>query len=298
MTQELTLNAIKTVGFIGTGNMGSPMVRQLQAAGYSLLIYDADREKCAALAAEPNIDIADDPGQIGSQADVVITMLPTSKIVGDVILGENGVASGLRPNSIVIDMSTSLPEDTIKLGEALAKRNVHVVDAPVAGGVVFAVDGSLDILVGGHEEVAAHIDPLLQAMGKQTTYCGKLGTAHAMKSINNTVNAAVLCIYLEALELGKKVGIDQDTVLSSLEAATLDRNHPFDKKIKKQILTEKFGTGMAMGLIAKDIQIAISTADHVDQNVPVSRLVGDIWKEGADKFGFNLDQTEIYKYWR
>ena len=298
MNQDIKLNPIKTVGFVGIGNMGSPMVRQLQAAGYPVLVFDTDREKCEALAREANVEIADDLAQIGAQADAVITMLPTSKIVRDVILGENGVASGLKPNTIVIDMSTSLPEDTLKLGEELSSRNVHVIDAPVAGGVVFAKDGTLDILVGGNEEVAAHIDPLLQAMGQQTTYCGKLGTAHAMKSINNTVNAAVLCIYLEALELGKKVGIDQDTVLSSLEAATLDRNHPFEKKIKKQILTEKFGTGMAMGLIAKDIQIAISTAEHVDQKTPVSKLVGDIWKEGADKFGFDLDQTEIYKYWR
>ncbi len=291
---------IKTIAFIGIGRMGFHMAGHLAKAGYTVLPIDTNAPAVADFHAKHGGKPVASLAEAGARADAVITMLPTSHIVRDVVLGtgENeGLAASLRPGTTLIDMSTSDPHDTRALGEALANRKVDVVDAPVAGGVVFAKDGTLDITTGGDKAVVAKIEPVLLAMGRQVTYCGPLGAGHAMKALNNYVNAAVLGVYLEALVAGRKFGIDLDTMLGSLEAATLGRNHPYEKKIKTQILTRAFATNMRMDLIAKDVGIAVDLAKKQGLRAPLAECVQTLWKNAAAEIGPERDQTEIVRYW-
>lgn len=291
------LKSIKRIGFVGLGRMGYPMAGHLVKAGFDLIVSDTNPDAVAAFQNEHGGMPAVDLTSLGQSADVVIAMLPTSAIVRTVITGDGGVADGLNAGDIVMDMSTSNPNDTVALGESLSKKGVHVVDAPVAGGVVFAKDGSLDILVGGEPDICEHVRPLLDAMGKQVHYCGPLGSAHAMKAINNYINAAVLPVYLEAIVAGQKFGIDLETLLGSVEASTLGRNHPYEKKIKKHILTRTFATGMDMQLIAKDVQIAVDTMHGLGLPAPMSEATAKLWWEASKLLGGNSDQSELVKYW-
>ncbi len=288
---------IKTIGFVGLGRMGYPMAGHLAKAGYEVVAYDINPEALARFTAEHDCASTQDLKSLGSQSDAVITMLPTSSIVRDVVLGEGGVAAGLEAGKIVIDMSTSNPNDTRSLGRALNAKDIHVVDAPVAGGVVFAKDASLDILTAGDKAVVDHLSPIFEAIGQKNHYCGALGSAHALKAFNNYINAAVLGVYIEALVAGLRFGIDLETLLQSVEAATLGRNHPFEKKVKTHILTRKFATGMAMSLIAKDVRIAVDTMQGLGVPAPLAETTAHVWEEASQKIGADLDQTDIVKFW-
>ena len=265
-----------------------------------MLALDTDRDLVARFHAEHGGTPVADAATLAREADVLITMLPTSKIVRAVVLGTPdtpGLAESLRPGTVVVDTSTSDPHDTQALGDALKDRGIGVVDAPVAGGVVFARDGSLDILTGGDPETVARVEPILRAMGRSCTRCGPLGSAHAMKALNNYVNAAVLAVTLEAIVAGRQFGIDEETLLGSLEAATMGRNHPYEKKIKPQVLNRRFGSGMAMGLIAKDVSIARDLIAAMGGRGPLAASVTDVWRAASDELGFHCDQTEVARYW-
>ncbi len=291
------LRPINHIGFIGLGRMGYPMAGHLAKAGFDLIVSDANPDALAGFENEYGSKRAADLENIGAAVDIVITMLPTSAIVRDVILGSGGVAEGLQPGAVVMDMSTSNPNDTVALGDTLKGKGIHMVDAPVAGGVIFAKDGTLDILVGGTQGIVEHVRPLLDAMGKHVHHCGPLGSAHAMKAINNYINAAVLPVYLEAIVAGRKFGIDMATLLESVEASTLGRNHPYEKKIKKHVLNRAFATGMDMKLIAKDVQIAVDTMHGLGVPSPMASATAKLWLDASEMIGGMSDQSELVKYW-
>ena len=291
---------IQKIGFIGIGNMGGHMARHLVGAGFNLTVMDARPEIVEAFVNDHDCTSEDDPKSLGASVDAVITMLPTSKIVRSVILGEDGkdgVADGMMDGSLVIDMSTSNPEDTVALGQALAPRGIGVMDAPVAGGVVFAADGSLLITMGGRQADKDRARPLLEAMGSEISDCGILGGAHTMKALNNYVNAAALITGIEAMSIALKFGIEPDVALDALKSACTGRNNPIEKKIETHIMTRKFATGMPVGLICKDINIAVASAVALGAYAPMAKETARLWEEARDRFGFDPDQSEVVRLW-
>lgn len=289
----------ETIAFVGLGRMGNPMARHLVKAGHRLIAADIRADVVRSFADAHGAVPAHGPEDI-AKASVVITMLPSSRQVTDLLLGEGGskgLAELLAPGSLVIDCSTSEPMATRHLGEALAAHNIAMVDAPVAGGVVFAEDGSLDVLVGGTEADLARARPILMGFAKSILVCGPLGAGHAMKALNNYVNAQVLLTYAEALTVGSKFGISMPTMVQALEAATTDRNHPFGKKIVRQVLSGKFASGMALGLISKDVGIARGLAKELGVWAPIADLTDELWADAAKSVGPMVDQTEVVKLW-
>ncbi|KPK13774.1 MAG: hypothetical protein AMJ67_17070, partial [Betaproteobacteria bacterium SG8_41] len=232
--------------------------------------------------------------------DAVITMLPDDKIVRKVILGEgseNCVAASLAKGAVVVDMSTCNPTGTRSLAEALEPRGIGVVDAPVMGGVVFAKDATLDIMAGGEAALVKRLEPVLKAMGRSIIHCGAVGSAHAMKALANYVNACALVNVIEAMAVGKRFGLDAKLMADALIPMCAGRNHPLEKKVVPHVLTRRFGTGMAMGFIAKDVKIAVDTAHAIGAFAPLGERVSELWSAAAQKLGAGLDQTEIARYW-
>lgn len=293
------MTPIRCVGFIGIGNMGQPMARNLARAGFDLVLADKDPDRVAAFIALNGGTAAASPADLGRPVDAVIAMLPSGEDVRDAIAptGRRGIADSLRPGTIVIDMSTSDPVGTRHLGAALESRGLMLIDAPVAGGVVFAENATLTIMVGGSAEVTERSRPLLEAMGKDIIVCGALGAAHAVKALNNYVNAATLVAAVEALVAGRKFGIAVPTMTKALVSAATGRNNPIEKKILGQIIPRTFATGMAIRLIAKDVRIAADTARAVGAAAPLAEAVAALWSEAAAELGGGRDQTEIVRFW-
>jgi len=287
------------IGFVGIGNMGSAMAANLVEAGFAVTVYDLREEAVRAFAAGHKAAIAASLAELGRTSDCVITMLPDDKVVRSAILGDGGdcVAAGLARGGVVVDMSTSDPTGTQALGAALAERGIGAVDAPVMGGVVFARDATLDIMAGGDPVLVERLRPVFDAIGRKVYYCGPLGAAHALKAINNTVNACALACVLEGLAIGRKFGIETQVMVESMQAMCTGRNHPIDKKVVPHVLTRRYGTGMAMGLLAKDVRIAVEAAHRAGAAAPIAERVAEVWAEAARTLGPTRDQTEIVRYW-
>jgi len=294
------MKAIQRIGFIGVGNMGNPMAGHLVNAGFDVTVFDARQQAMEAFVAQHGGRAAPSLIELAQSADAVITMLPDDKVVRKVVLGEgseNCVAAALARGAIVVDMSTCNPNGTRSLAEALEPRGIAVVDAPVMGGVVFARDATLDIMVGGDAALVERLKPLLKAMGRSIVHCGGVGTAHAMKALANYVNACALINVIEAMAVGKRFGLDARLMAEALIPMCAGRNHPLEKKVVPHILTRKFGTGMAMGFIAKDLKIAADTAKAIGAFAPLAECVSELWSAAAAKLGAELDQTQIARYW-
>lgn len=291
---------IHKVGFIGVGNMGNPMAGHLVKAGFDVAVFDIRTEVARAFVAQHGGRTARSLADVADGADAVITMLPNDKVVRQVVLGdgsENCVAAGLAKGAIVIDMSTSDPTGTRGLAEALAPRGIAVIDAPVMGGVVFAKDGTLDIMAGGDASLLERCRPLFAAMGRSVIHCGEVGTAHALKALANYVNACALINAVEAMSIGRRFGLDAKLMADALIAMCSGRNHPIEKKVVPHILTRRFATGIAMGFIGKDLKIAVDTAKAIGGFAPLAERVSELWCAAVEKLGYDLDQTEIVRYW-
>jgi 3-hydroxyisobutyrate dehydrogenase len=291
------VTALRSIGFVGVGNMGNPMAGHLLNAGFAVTVYDINPEASAKFVAQHGGTAAASLADLGRNVEAVITMLPTDQVVKAVILGDNGVASTLAKGGIVIDMSTSDPVATQTLAAALQPRGMVVVDAPVMGGVVFARDATLDIMVAGDPAVVARVQPLLQTMGRSIIPCGAVGNAHALKALANYINACAMINVVEAMTIGQRFGLDAKLMADALGPMINGRQHPLEKKVIPQILTRKFSTGMAMGLIAKDIGIAVNTAKSIGAYAPLAECTHALWAEAVRRYGGQIDQTEVAKLW-
>jgi 3-hydroxyisobutyrate dehydrogenase len=288
------------VAFVGVGNMGHPMAGHLVKAGFDVTVFDIRPEIARAFVTQHGGRVARSLAEAADGVQAVITMLPNDKVVRQAVLGdgsENCVAAGLAAGAIVIDMSTSDPTGTRGLAAALEPRDIAVIDAPVMGGVVFAKDGTLDIMVGGEKALVERCRPLFEAMGRSVIHCGEVGTAHALKALANYVNACALINAVEAMTIGRRFGLDPKLMADALTIMCSGRNHPIEKKIVPHILTRKFATGMAMGFIGKDLRIAVDTAKSIGGFAPLAERVSELWSEAVENLGYDRDQTEVARYW-
>ncbi len=294
---EAQANTIRKIAFIGIGNMGTPMAAQLLRKGFDITVFDANAEVMRAFVSGHGGRAAESLARAGRDADAVITMLPDDTVVKRVLLDRDGIATALRPGAVAIDMSTSDPRGTVATGGELAQRGIGFVDAPVMGGVIFAKDATLDIMAGGEDADVERCMPVFNALGRRVFRCGKLGTGHALKALANYVNAGALINVLEAMTVGCKFGLDTGVMADALVSMCGGRQHPLEKKVIPQVLTRKFGTGMALGLIAKDVKIAVDLAHSIGASAPLGERVQEIWADAAVKVGAQADQSEIVRLW-
>lgn len=288
------MEAIRKVGFVGLGTMGYPMAGHLSAAGFDLVLADTAPGVADRFAAEHGGTVAPSLAALGESIQAVVTMLPTGAIVRQAV---EEMLEALPEGALVIDMSSSSPIDTVETGALLTARGVGMVDAPVAGGVVFARDGTLAITCGGDAALVERCRPLFDAMAREVFHCGSLGAGHAMKALNNFVNASALITAFEALAIGRRFGLDTEVMLHSMTAAATGRNHPIEKKVAPYLADAGHKTGMALALLAKDVGIAADTACAVDAYAPIAMLCRTLWNEAAERFGGDKDQVEVARLW-
>ena len=291
------MKSIKTIAFVGLGNMGTAMAAQLIAKGFALVIYDRRPEATSPFAASLGARVAATLADAARGADAAICMLPDDSTVRDVVLGAGGLASTLAPGATIIDMGTSDPRATVEIGGEVAKHGIAYVDAPVMGGVVFAKDATLDVMVGGSDKDIERCMPILSAVGRQVFRSGALGSGHALKALANFVNAGALVTLIEALAIGRKFGLDSTIMANALVHMCSGRQHPLEKKVIPQVLTHKFATGMALGLIAKDVSITANFGHSIGAMTLLADRVCEIWKEAEARIGANVDQTEVAQLW-
>jgi 2-hydroxy-3-oxopropionate reductase len=259
-----------TVGFIGLGIMGRPMAKNLMEAGYDLVVYNRSPEKAEELAGE-GAAAAGSPREVAEGCDVVITMLPDSPQVEEVLAGEGGVFEGVREGALIVDMSTISPVVTESLAKRAEEKSASLLDAPVSGGDVGAIEGTLSIMVGGSEEDFERAKPLFDVMGKTVTHVGPTGAGQVTKAANQIVVALTIEAVSEALVLGSKGGVAPEKILDVLGGG-LAGNKVMEVK-REKFLSHTFDPGFRSELHHKDLGIALAAGREYGVALPVTAIV-------------------------
>lgn len=288
------MSAKPTIGFVGVGSMGWPMAALLHTAGYPLQIVDASADRAKEFVKEFGGTVAASNRALAAASDIIITILPTSAIVQAVLEGPEGVLAGLRKDAVVVEMSSGVPTITRALAEQVAAAGAHMVDAPVSGGVPRAKTGDLAIMFGGSEAILERVRPALSCMGTSITRTGDVGSAHAMKALNNLVSAGGFLIGVEALMIGKRFGLDPAAMVDVLNSST-GMNNSTQKKFKQFVLSGKYNAGFGLDLMVKDLSIALGIGRDTNTPTPFSALCREMWASCAAMLGPGQDHTAIAK---
>jgi len=257
---------MQKIGFVGLGQMGGPMSRNLVQAGYALEAYDLDPAAVAAVVATGATGAAS-PADAARGADVVFTMLPVGAIVEAACFGPNGIAEGLAEGAVLVDMSTILPAETRRIGARLAAQGVGMVDAPVGRTSAHAVAGTSTFMVGGEPADIERVRPLLIAMGEQVTVCGPLGSGATMKLVNNYISAVVNLATAEGLAMGQKAGLDLAVMAEVLSHTPAGRGH-ITTTWPEKALKDDPSPAFMLDLATKDLGLAVDLA--ADLQVPLA----------------------------
>jgi 3-hydroxyisobutyrate dehydrogenase len=281
------------VGFVGIGNMGWPMAACLVRAGFTVHVNDSRREVVDNFVQQVGGDAPDSLRVMAARSEVIFTILPTSAIVAKVLQdGEDNVLAGMRPGTVIVEMSSGVPTVTQELAERVASLGGHMIDAPVSGGVPRARTGELAIMVGGDPAVIERVTPVLRAMGTQVLRTGAVGSGQAMKALNNLVSTGGFLIGIEALLIGQRFGLDPAVMVDVLNAAT-GMNNSTQKKFRQFVLSRRFDAGFTMGLLHKDVSIALGLGQETGTPAPVSALCKELIASAVTMFGQDADHTEM-----
>src|SRR5215207_3302497 len=262
------------VGFIGLGIMGKPMARNLMEAGYELTVHNRSPEKAEELG-EEGANVAATPREVAEKSDVIITMLPDSPQVREVVAGEDGVLEGVKEGSLVVDMSTISPVVTEELAEAVKEKGASMLDAPVSGGDVGAIEGTLSIMVGGDEGDFERARPLFEAMGKTVNHVGPSGAGQVVKAANQIVVALTIEAVSEALVLGSKSGVAPEKVLEVLSGG-LAASKNLEVKGEK-LVSHDFTPGGKVEFHHKDLGIALAAGRECGAALPAAAVVDEMF---------------------
>jgi 3-hydroxyisobutyrate dehydrogenase len=281
------------VGFVGIGNMGWPMAACLHRAGFRLHVNDQRREVANNFVQQVGGYAPDSLRELAERSDVLVTMLPTSAIVRHVLAsGEDTLLAGMKPGTVVIEMSSGEPRVTQTLAEQVHALGGHMIDAPVSGGVPRARTGELAIMVGGDDVTVERVLPLLEAMGNSVLRTGPVGSGQAMKALNNLVSAGGFLIGIEALLIGQRFGLDPAVMTDVLNAAT-GMNNSTQKKFKQFVLSRRFDAGFSLGLLAKDLSIALQVGRETATPTPFASLCRELTASALAVLGPDADHTEL-----
>jgi 3-hydroxyisobutyrate dehydrogenase len=289
--------ASDTIGFVGIGNAGWPMAARLIEHGHRVIVYDIDLDRVERFAAEHGSPGARTPDEL-ADVGVLFTSVFDGHGVRDLLLGGGRLADRLRPGTVVIDTSSADPIGTRELGEELAGRGIHLVDAGVSmhelGG---RESGRICFMVGGDDEDAVErAVALLGQIGERVFPLGRLGAGHAMKTLNNYVSACGLMAALDALIVGFRYGLDPAAMLDVLNVST-GRNFSTEQTLKYESLPRTFETGYTIELLVKDLGIAAGLAESVEFESPLFRLVVERFAEARADIGGESDLTASLRHW-
>lgn len=276
------------VGVVGLGRMGHGMLRTLVRAGGPVLAYDVAEPARTAARSVAGATVVDDPAEIWRRAGVVVTSLPTSEIVARVLTGPDGLAASGGTGTLVIDTSTIDPDVARTVGAALAAAGHAFVDAPVSGGPAGAASGTLTIMAGGEPAALVRARPVLERLGRTIVVVGGPGCGQIAKLVNNIMVAANLIVVGEAIGMGLSAGAPLDGLLAVVNAAS-GRSAVTEVNYPRWIASGRFDSGFTMGLMAKDVGLALDLAVRSGGETGMLRRVGARWSELVAVYGAGAD---------
>lgn len=270
------------IAFIGLGNMGAPMARNLIKAGHQLQLFDLNKEALAELSRLGGV-VSESPRQAAQGCDLVITMLPAAPHVRSVYLGENGVLAGMRAGAAAVDCSTIDPQTIRELSVLAADKSVLLGDAPVSGGTGGAQAGTLTFMVGAAPELFELLKPVLTQMGRNVVHCGEVGTGQIAKICNNMLLAISMIGISEAMALGNALGIDSEVLAGVINTSTgrcwsSEVYNPWPGIVETAPASRGYTGGFGAELMLKDLGLATDAARSARQPVIMGALAHQLYQ--------------------
>ena len=277
-----------SVGFIGLGIMGLPMAGHILKSGYPLTVYNRTRSKTGSLEAA-GAAVAASPREVAANSRMIITMVSDSPDVEAVVAGPEGVLEGIRPGSVVMDMSTISPQVERELDEQLRSKGCALVDAPVSGGDVGAQNATLAIMAGGDREAFDRAVPIFETMGKTITYCGPVGSGQLTKLCNQILVAVTLMGVSEALVFAGKNGLDQGVMIEAVKGGAAGSWQL--SNLAPRVVNRDFAPGFMVDLIQKDLRLVMESGAAAQAALPASSLVNQLFRTSQAR-GEGLEGTQ------
>jgi len=262
------------VGFIGLGIMGRPMAGHILKGGHPLTVFNRTRSKTAELQAQ-GAAVAASPAEVAARSTIVITMVTDTPDVESVVAGPGGVLEGIRPGSIVVDMSTISPKTERTLDESLRARGAALVDAPVSGGDVGARNATLAIMAGGERQAFERVLPILRLLGKTITHCGPTGSGQIAKLANQILVSVTLLAVSEALVFARKNDLDPSTLIEAVSGGAAQSWQLTN--LGPRIIKRDFAPGFMIDLVQKDLRLVLEAGSRADVSLPATGLVHQLF---------------------
>jgi 2-hydroxy-3-oxopropionate reductase len=281
---------LSRVGFIGLGVMGRPMAMNLIKGGHSLRVYGRRKETMAPLV-EAGAIACGSAEEVAVGCDIVFTMVTTTRDVLEVVLGERGIMAGARSGSILVDMGTISPAATRRMAARLAEAGIEALDAPVSGGEIGAIDGTLSIMVGGKPEIFEQVKPLFACMGKSIVHVGSNSAGQVAKACNQMVLLITIQGLAEAFTFARRNGLDPERVYEALSASSA-RSRILEV-LGKRMVERNYHPGIEARLHYKDIQIVLDEAHALGMALPGTALVTQMFNALIGRGGGNEDSSQL-----
>jgi len=282
------------VAFIGLGAIGRPMAAHLARGPFELTVWNRTAEKSRVFADEHRVRAADTPASAAGGADVVVTCLPSSREVEEILEGESGLAAGLERGSLVVDCTSGDPAASVRIAQRLAKTNVGFVDAPVSGGVKGALAGTLTVMCGGGIAAIDRARPILAAFSGKIVRCGDVGAGHAVKAMNQALLAVHIWSAGEVLAVLARYGVPAATALEVINGSS-GRSNTSENLFPERVLGHAYPRTFRLGLLDKDVSIAAGMAQQSGISSPFIELAARLFADAHESLGDEADHVEAVK---
>ena len=282
---------MKHVAILGLGAIGAPMAKHLASPDLVLTIWNRTRARVDSFLESNAAHSAATPAQAAANADIVITCLPTSRDVAELLDGPDGILATMKSGSVLVDCTSGDPPTSKKIAARLAERGIGFLDAPVSGGVAGAIAGKLTVMVGGDEALLDRVRPVLEKFGSRIVHCGPIGSGDALKAVNNALLAMHIWGTAEGLVALEKAGVKAEVALDVINASS-GRSNASMNLFPERVLNRSFPRTFRLALLDKDVGIA---ADFVAaQNVPspLLQLTSELFKKAHAELGEEADHVE------
>jgi 3-hydroxyisobutyrate dehydrogenase len=282
------------VAFLGLGAIGRPMANRIASAGFPLAVWNRTSQRAREFAETTKARIATSPADAARDADVVVTCLPNSPDVLSLLEGNDGLLSGMRAGTTLVDCTSGEPATSRRIADLLRERRIDFLDAPVSGGVIGAEKGTLTVMVGGDRSVLDKVLPVLESFGQKIVHCGSVGTGDALKAVNNALLAVHIWSAAEGLALLVKEGVAPAVALDVINASS-GRSNASMNLFPERVLTRAFPRTFRLALLDKDVGIAANVASAEGVPAPMLQLTAALWKAAHNSLGEVADHVETVK---
>ncbi|MBI3031135.1 MAG: 3-hydroxyisobutyrate dehydrogenase [Candidatus Rokubacteria bacterium] len=291
---------MKRIGFVGAGTMGIPMISNLIKAGFPVLAYDV-RPEAVEEAKKRGAAAAASSAEAAREADLVVTMLPSSSDVEAAYLGPKGVLEGAPAGRLCVDMSTIDPGTSRRVAERAKAKGVRFLDAPVSGAVPRAIEGTLTIMVGGEARDLEEARPSLSAMGSNVIHVGPVGSGEVAKLCNNLIAGVATVAVSEAFRLAEGFGVDPKVLTEVISKSSgftwaMEHNHPVPGIVQKAASNRDYAPGFMTDLMAKDLGLAVNAARELRQPVFVAPAALELYRLASSHGLGRKDFSSVYTF--